>query len=82
MRGGFRICLDVLKSHKKTTNFNHYTLPMFYAKAQYQVGNSYGYPTMMNVFTLTRYSGEYTPIKFKQTGLTISSLKKYVNNDP
>ena len=38
------IHLDVLKSHLKNHQFyNHYTLPIFYAKAQRQVGNSCGY---------------------------------------
>ena len=74
--------LNMFLNHIRETNiFNHYTLPLFYAKCQSQSGMSCGYHAMMNMFTLTKFSGEYIPIKFEETGLSMDSLLSYVNND-
>jgi len=75
------VFLWMFLNHIQQTNvFNHYTLPLFYAKCQSQTGMSCGYHAMMNMFTLTKFSGEYIPVKFKETGITMKSLKSYVDN--
>ena len=75
------VFLWMFLNHIRQTNvFNNYTLPLFYAKCQSQIGMSCGYHAMMIMFTLAKFWGEYIPVKFKETGITMKSLKSYVDN--
>ena len=64
---------------QRTNIYDHFTLPLFFAKCAEQNGNSCGYHAMMNMLILTRFAGEYTPLKFKDCNVRIASLRTYVN---
>ena len=66
---------------QKTNIYDHFTLPLFFAKCAEQNGNSCGYHAMMNMLILTRFAGEYIPLKFRDCNVRISSLKTYVNGN-
>ena len=53
----------------------------FFAKCAEQNGNSCGYHAMMNMLILTKFASTYTPLKFRDCNVRISSLKTYVNGN-
>ena len=51
------------KIPKQIPAVNHNTLPLFYNKCEFQWGYSCRYHGLINIFTLTRFSWEYIPLK-------------------
>ena len=66
---------------RKTNVYDHFTLPLFFAKCENQSGNSCGYHAMMIMIILTRYAWEYVPLKLKDCNVTLPTLKTYVNGN-